>query len=511
MWWKAIDPAHERRRLGNGWRGQPGTWVQPSEERYPVPNYPGITRTENACTHYVKLLSMQEEKRFRSWNSALRFFEDNATPADRARCESKELSRCAREERAMRRGSHSQVAPARVFRAKPGTRSQPSPPAEEPPPPVEEPPPPEDDDADLGNSLETLLGEMGTNSIDTDVPFEPFDIPEGPVFTAEELETLHDNECSNLAGYRGVKWYRTDDQATYPFYSTVRHEGVRYTLGSHRTAEEAALHAANARKGLQHSSYRLSERWSKEETQRLMAAVQKEGCAGLTPGKGVHKWAAVAAHVRTRTVRQCHRRWEVVDPNPDERQLASRKRRHERDAANKRARREAKHEAELGITEGWLAATTERVGDAPFENLNEIDGALLRADEALDPSDDFVDARRQRVAPARVFVFTQRNTNAFHYHFGSRKGSPPPSPPPPPPPPPVESSATPPPEEVPPVAQSSTLPGPKITDYLLARKNRRPEAPIVKEASPQSNAESLVIKGVSKSNAMRVLDLAAAL
>ena len=136
---------------------------------------------------------MQEEKRFRSWNSALRFFEDNATPADRARCESKELARCARQERAERRGSHSQVAPARVFRAKPDPRPP-------PPPPPEEPPPPEDDGVDLGSGLETLLGEMGTSSIDTEVPFEPFDIPEGPVFSAEELETLRDSErlCAGL-------------------------------------------------------------------------------------------------------------------------------------------------------------------------------------------------------------------------------------------------------------------------------------------------------------------------
>jgi len=499
MWWKAIDPAHERRRLGNDWRGQPGTWVQPSEERCPVPNYPAITRVVGGGTHYVKLPSMQEEKRFRSWNSALRFFEDNVTPADRVRC--------AREERAMRRGSHSQIAPARVFRAKPGTRSPPSPPVEEPPPPAEEspppaeePPPPEDDDVDLGNSLETLLGEMGSNSIDTEVPFEPFDIPEGPVFTAEELETLHDNECSNVAGYRGVKWYRTDDQATYPFHSIVSHEGVRYTLGSHRTAEEAALHAAKARKGLKHSSYRLSERWSKEETQRLMAAVQKEGCTGTTPGKDVLKWAAVAAHVRTRTVRQCHRRWEVVDPNPNERQLASRKRRHERDAANKRARREAKQEAEESdITDRWLAATTEQVGDAPFEELNEIDNALLCIDEALDASDDFVDARRQRVAPARVFVFTPHNTKAFHYQFAFRIAD---SPPPLPTltgqlskvdTPPAESSVTPPPDqEKPSVAQSCTLPGPKITDYLLARKNRRPQAPITKEGLPKLHAQRVL-------------------
>jgi hypothetical protein len=460
MWWKPIDAAQERRRLGNDWRGQPGTWVQPSEKRHPVPNYPGITRTAEGGTHYVKLPSMQEEKRFRSWNSALRFFEDNATPADLARCESKELARCARQERAERRGSHSQVAPARVFRTKPGTRP--------PPPPPEEPPPPEqlpeDDGVDFGGSLETLLGEMepGTSSIDTVAPFEPFGIPEGPVFTAEELETLHDSECSNVAGYRGVKWYRTDGQATYPFHSVVSHEGVRYTLGSHRTAEEAALHAAKARKGLQQGPHRYFERWSKQETERLIAAVQKQGCGGTTIGKAMDKWEAVAAHVGTRTARQCHRRWENVDPDPDEHHQLLRKRKREQDKANKRARKE---KAQRVVVDDWIAATAERVGDAPFEELNEIDGALLRAHETLDPNDDFVDARLQRVAPVRTFVFTSCNTKTFHFTFGDPFGSPPSVAP--------SAKPSPPPEEKCPEAQSSTLPGPKITDYLLVRKNTR--------------------------------------
>ena len=472
MWWRPIDPAQERRRLGNDSRGQPGTWVQPSEARCPVPDYPAITRIGEGGTHCVKLPSMQEEKRFRNWNSALRFFEDNATPADRVRC--------ARQERALRRGSHSQATPARAVRTKPGPRSPP------PPPPAEEPPPAEDDAADdcadLGISLEAMLEAMETSSsIDTEVPFAPLHIPEGPVFTAEELETLRENECSNIAGYRGVKWYREADVCTYPFYSTVSHKGVRYVLGSHRTAEEAALHAAKARQGLQHGPHRHFERWSKQETERLIAAVQKEGCGDATPFRRKREWEAVAAHVRTRTVRQCHRRWkEAVDPNPDENQLASRKRRCERDAAGKRARRE---QARQAMTDGWLAATAERVGDAPFQALNEIDGVLLRADETLDPSDDFVDARRQRVTPARVFVFTPCNTKAFHFTFGITLD----------PSSPEEKEAE---EEKPPEAQSSTLPEPKITDYIVVRKNRQSDA---------------ALKGASKLNAQRVLDLAAAL
>ena len=447
MWWRGIDPDQERRRLGNGWRGQPGTWVQPSEERCPVPNYPAITRIEGGGTHYVKLPSMQEEKRFRNWNSALRFFEDNATPSDRVHC--------ARQERALRRGSHSQAAPARVFRAKPGPRSPPPPPPpppppeepEAPPPPPEEPeapPPPEDDGVDFG-SIEALLGEMqtGSSSIDTEVPFVPFEIPVVPIFPAK------------------------------------------------------------LRKGQQVGPHQFFSRWTKDETERLVEAVQANGCLKGSPATNPKGWEAVAEYVGTRTARQCYRRWDFANPNMSEHQKALRKRRLERDVVNARERKHAREEAKLGITDEWLQTTAEHIPDAPFEALEDIDGTMLRADETLDPNDAFVDARRQRVPPARVFVFTPLNTKPFYYGFG------PWLPAPPPPQPtltnrglrvratPVEQSAEPPPEPPePPEPPLSALPGPKITDYLLIRKNRQIEA---------------ALKGASKPNAQRVLELAEAL
>lgn len=437
MWWRGIDPAQERRRLGNDWRGQPGTWVQPSEERCPVPNYPAITRTAEGGTHYVKLPSMQEEKRFRNWNSALRFFEDNATPSDRVHC--------ARHERALRRGSHSQATPARVFLTKPGTRSSsPPPPAEEaPPPPPEEPEaPPEDDGMDFG-SIETLLEEMetGSSSIDTEVPGWAFEIPVVPIFPAK------------------------------------------------------------LRKGQQVGPHQFFSRWTKDETERLVEAVQAHGCQKGSPATNPKGWAAVAEYVGTRTARQCHRRWDFANPNMTEHQKTMRKRRLERDVVTARERKHAREEAKLGITDEWLSATGEQVADAPFEALEDINGVFLRADETLGPSDTFVDARRQRATPARTFVFTPCNTTPFHYGFGLR------SPAPPPPQPtltgrwlhvratPVEPSAEPPPEE-PPEPPLSALPGPKITDFLLVRKNRQIEA---------------ALKGASKPNAQRVLELAEAL
>lgn len=436
MWWKPIDPAQEQRRLGNDWRGQPGTWVHPSEERCPVPNYPMITRIGESGTHCVKLPSMQEEKCFRNWNSALRFFEDHATPSDRV-CS-------ARDARAMRRGSHSQVMPARVFRTKPGTRSPP-PSVEEapppPPPPPEEPEaPPEDGGVDLA-SLEALLGDMGTSSIETEVPFEPFEIPVVPIL------------------------------------------------------------ASKRRKGDYVAPHQFFTRWTKDETERLVEAVQAHGCHKGTPAANPDGWAAVAADVGTRTARQCFRRWEHVNPDMSEHQKALRKRRLERDVINARERKRARQEAELGITDEWLQTTAEGVTDAPFEELEDIDGTLLRADETLDPSDDFVDARRQRVTPLRIFAFTPCNTTPFHHRFGPNLATPPP----PQPTPsgqwmrvratPVEPGAEPPPEESP-EPPLSALPGPKITDYLLVRKNRQIDA---------------ALKGASKPNAQRVLELAAAL
>ena len=444
MWWRGIDPGQERRRLGNDWRGQPGTWVQPSEKRCPVPNYPAITRTEGGGTHYVKLPSMQEEKRFRNWNSALRFFEDNATPSDRVHC--------ARQERALRRGSHSQAAPARVFRTKPGHRSS-SPPPEEPEVPPEEPEAPpeepeappevapfEDGDVDF-DSIEALLGEMetGSSSIDTEVPFVPFEIPVVPIFPAK------------------------------------------------------------LRKGQQVGPHQFFSRWTKDETERLVEAVQAQGCVKGSPATNPKGWEAVAEYVGTRTARQCYRRWDFANPNRSEHQKALRKRRLERDVVNARERKHAREEAKLGITDEWLQATAGHISDAPFGELEEIDGTMLRADETLDPSDAFVDARRQRVTPARTFVFTPLNTKPFHYGFGPWL----PAPPPPLPPltgrrsrvlaRPVEPSAEAP---EPPEPPESALPGPKITDYLLVRKNRQIEA---------------ALKGASKPNAQRVLELAEAL
>jgi len=430
MWWKAIDPAQERRRLGNEWRGLPGTWVEPSEERRPVPNYPAITRIGEGGTHYVKLPSMPEEKRFRNWNSALRFFEDNATPADRVRC--------ARQERALRRGSHSQAAPARVFRTKPGAQSSPPPPP--PPPPAEEKAPPEDDGVDFG-SIEALLGEMetGSSSIDTQVPFVPFEIPVVPIFPAK------------------------------------------------------------LRKGQQVGPHQFFSRWTKDETERLLEAVQAQGCVKGSPATNPKGWEAVAEYVGTRTARQCYRRWDFANPNMSEHQKVMRKRRLERDVINARERKHARAEAKLGITDEWLQATAEHISDAPFGELEEIDGTMLRADETLDPSDAFVDPRRQRVTPARTFVFTPLNTKPFHYGFGPWL----PAPPPPLPPltgrrsqvlaRPVEPTAEAP---EPPESPLSALPGPKITDYLLVRKNRQIQA---------------ALKDASKPNAQRVLELAEAL
>ena len=488
MWFRPIDAAQERRRLASGWQGQSDpTQI---EKRYPVQDYPMITRTAEGGTHYVKLPSMTEEKRFRNWNSALRFFEDNAMPSDRAQC--------ARQVRALRRGSHSQVAPARVLRRKASPSPPPPPPAEPPEPspeaspePSPEPPPeapPEDDDVDFG-SLETLLGEMDTE-MDTEVPLEPFDIPEGPVFSAEELELLRTNECANMAGYRGVKRYRSQSaKDRYPFYSTVMYEGVRYTLGSHSTAEEAALHAAKAREGLQAETgpYRYFERWGKSETKRLVEAVRTHGCETATPGRDKWKWEAVAKHVGTRTARQCHRRWEAVNPNATERQLAARRRRHERDAVNALERKRAKQQARMGVTDEWIAeAAAEGVDEAPFAELEDINGTFLRADETLGPSDDFVDARRQRVRPIRVFTFTPFNKKAFHYGSGPWL----PAPPPP---------SLPSPPSLPPLPSPLPAPPPasKITDYLLVRKNKRVEMAVKEQPS--------------KPNAQRVLELAAAL
>ena len=504
MWWKAIDPAHERRRLGNEWRGQPGTWVQPSEERRPVPNYPAITRIAEGGTHYVKLSSMPEEKRFRNWNSALRFFEDNATPSDRVRC--------ARAERAVRRGSHSQATPARVFRTKPGAAKDPRPPPEEPLPPEEPPPsskkeeeqeePLQIDDVDF-TSLEALLGNLGSSSIDTEVPSVPFDLPETRVFTDEEMQVLRANESSSVSGYRGVKLVKSRLDRKYPFVSTVQRRGVCHTLGTHATAEEAALHAAKAREGLNigNVSHRYFERWNKGETERLIASVHEHECGDVTPRKGRDGWQAVAQHVGTRTVQQCYRRWEAVNPNMTEQQKEALDRKRARDVFNARERKHARLEAAMGITPEWLATTAGNVDDASFKELETIDGTFLRANETLHPSDHFyVDARHQRVTPAKVFVFNPHNTKPFHFDFGARVHSTPSQPtltgrslqvlatP-------IESSVEPPEPPEPPVA---TQPEPKITDYLLVRKKRCPKATISKEASPQSNAQ-------------RVLDLAAAL
>ena len=441
MWWRGIDPDQERRRLGNDWRGQPGTWVQPFEERYPVPNYPAITRIEGGGTHYVKLSSMQEEKRFRNWNSALRFFEDNATPSDRVHC--------ARQERALRRGLHSQATPARLFRTKPGPRSSPPPP---PPPPLEEPEepeappedpreaPPEDDGMDF-DSIEALLGAMetGSSTIDTEVPFVPFEIPVVPIFPSK------------------------------------------------------------LRKGQQVGPHQFFSRWTKDETERLVEAVQVQGCVKGSPATNPKGWEAVAEYVGTRTARQCYRRWDFANPNMSENQKALRKRRLERDVINSRERKHAREEAKLGITDEWLQATSERIPNAPFVELEDIDGTMLRANETLDPSDAFVDARRQRVAPARTFVFTPLNKKPFYYGFGQWLHAPPP---PLPTPtsrrsqvraPSVEPSVEPP---EPPEPPETALPGPKITDYLLVRKNRQIEA---------------ALKGASKPNAQRVLELAEAL
>jgi len=290
-------------------------------------------------------------------------------------------------------------------------------------------------------SIEALLGEMetGSSSIDTEVPFVPFEIPVVPV--------LH----------------------------------------------------PKLRKGNYVGPHQFFTRWNEEETERLVEAVQTHGCEKGSPATNPFGWAAVAAHVGTHTARQCHRRWEFANPNMTLQQKAARKRRLERDVLTARERKRARKEAELGITPEWLEATADCVDDAPFGELEEIDGTFLRADETLGPSDDFVDARCLRVTPARVFTFTPLNTKPFYYGFGSCS----PTPPPPPPPPtltgrwvrvratPVEPSA-----ESPPEPPLSALPGPKITDYLLVRKNRQIDA---------------ALKGASKPNAQRVLELAEAL
>ena len=206
-----------------------------------------------------------------------------------------------------------------------------------------------------------------------------------------------------------------------------------------------------------------------------------QGYVKGSPATNPKRWEAVAEYVGTRTARQCYRRWDFVNPNLSENQKALRKRRLERDVTNSRERKRAREEAKLGITDEWLEGTSKHIPDAPFAELDEIDGTMLRADETLDPSDAFVDARRQRVTPARTFVFTPLNKKPFYYGVGKRL--------------PTltgrrwQARAT-------PVQPSAEPPEPKITDYLLVRKNRQIDASL---------------KGTSKPNAQRVLELAAAL
>ena len=77
---RPIHPEREQRRLSNGWKGQCDP-PPPPEKRIPVPQYPLIARVEGSDTHYLKLPNMTEEKRFRTWASALRFFEEHAEAA----------------------------------------------------------------------------------------------------------------------------------------------------------------------------------------------------------------------------------------------------------------------------------------------------------------------------------------------------------------------------------------------------------------------------------------------
>lgn len=341
------------------------------EKRYPVPNYPAITRASTGGTHYVKLPSMAEEKRFRNWSSALRFFEEyeNSThPRTRRRKEPPPIveERCAL--------GHDNEADGIG----------------------------DDDDVDFG-SIETLLGGMATGF---DVgPLNIFEIPDVQASSPEDAEVLRANKCNNVAGYRGVVCSKKRPSATnLPFLSMVKHDGVSYTLGSHATAEEAALHAAKAREGL-NTNQRFSERWNSEETERLLHAVSTQGCQTVTRAKEPRKWEAVAAYVGTRTAQQCYRRWDSVNPENSEHWKEMRRRKRLREAQQHQERKRRKQEAQMGITDEWITVTTAQVDEAPFKELEAIDGTSLRADETLDPSDDFVDALRERVTPTHFFVF----------------------------------------------------------------------------------------------------------
>ena len=77
---RLIHPEREQRRLSNGWKSQCEP-PPPPEKRIPVRHYPLIARVEGSDTHYLKLPNMTEEKRFRTWASALRFFEEHAEAA----------------------------------------------------------------------------------------------------------------------------------------------------------------------------------------------------------------------------------------------------------------------------------------------------------------------------------------------------------------------------------------------------------------------------------------------
>jgi hypothetical protein len=464
MWFRPIAPENEQRRLANCWQVQRNT-AAPLEKRYPVLNYPAIQKAASGSTHYVKLASMKIEQCFRNWNSALRFFEENANESD--------LAQCAREKRALRRGLHAPPSPS----------------------PLPSPLPPPTESLDLCEplvdvnfeSLEALLDDMNT-SIDTNVPADPFQIPGAPILSPEDDELLRANRCNNVTGYRGVA--RIKNASNFPFISIVRHDGVRYNLGSHRTAEEAALHAAKARRGLQ-SVERFSDRWSEEETDRLLNAIAMRGCQTASPSREPLKWNQVANYVGTRTAQQCYRRWEAVDPKKAQHVQFLRDRRRVREAVAQQQRKQRKRELEMSTTDDCISATGVNVGDAPNPDLEPIDEACLRAYETLGPSNDFVDARRQRVHPAHVFVFKPPKTCSFSFEFGPQikpKTKLPPQPQ-------VQftmqwskvnSSHTEDPSQ-------TGIDVPKITDYLLARKTSRRS------------------KAAQKPNAQRVLELAEAL
>ena len=161
--------------------------------------------------------------------------------------------------------------------------------------------------------------------------------------------------------------------------------------------------------------------WSPVEDARLLSAVKMY----TKPGKVVKgAWEQVAIFVHTRSMRQCRRRWDLIDPERTEQQKERLKRHSDRARVRDRAKRQAKFIASLEQAAQKTVESACKELDAldivRIQNDTEKPETLYKflcANETLVSDDDFVDSARIAVAPIRTFDFNSQRTGATQVSF----------------------------------------------------------------------------------------------